>query len=90
MDSQKAGKWWSGGRNLREVHATACIRLPLQVFRVGVSVVSAATDFHADDADQWVQVERYLQGEIVEIGGLKKSMPTFVCRWHSDSGGIGP
>ena len=34
--------------------------------------ISAATDFHADDADQWVQVERYLQGEIVEIGGLKK------------------
>ncbi len=37
----------------------------------GVSI-SAATDFHADDADQWVQVERYLQGEIVEMGGLKK------------------
>ena len=37
----------------------------------GISI-SAATDFHADDADQWVQVERYLQGEIVEMGGLKK------------------
>lgn len=34
--------------------------------------ISAATDFHADDADQWVLVERYLQGEIVEMGGLKK------------------
>ena len=36
-------------------------------------VVHAASDFHADDADQWVHVERYLQGEIVEIGGLKKA-----------------
>lgn len=34
--------------------------------------ISAASDFHADDADQWVHVERYLQGEIVEMGGLKK------------------
>lgn len=34
--------------------------------------VTATTDFHADDADQWVLVERYLQGEIVEMGGLKK------------------
>lgn len=34
--------------------------------------ISAATDFHADDADQWVQVEHYLQGEIFEMGGLKK------------------
>ncbi len=48
------------------------------VFRIGAPgiprgvTVSAATDFHADDADQWVQVERYLQGEIVEMGGLKK------------------
>lgn len=48
------------------------------VFRIdapGISreiSISAATDFHADDADQWVQVERYLQGEIVEMGGLKK------------------
>lgn len=34
-------------------------------------VISAASDFHADDADQWVKVERYLRGEIYEIGGLR-------------------
>lgn len=32
-------------------------------------VVSAATDFRADDADQWVRVERYLRGEIEDLGG---------------------
>jgi hypothetical protein len=35
-------------------------------------VISAETDFHADDADQWVKVERYLQGEIYEMGGKNK------------------
>ncbi|MBO9643912.1 MAG: hypothetical protein J7603_12425 [Pseudacidovorax sp.] len=34
-------------------------------------VVSASTDFRADDADQWVRVERYLQGEVVEMGGTR-------------------
>jgi len=33
-------------------------------------VISAETDFHTDDADQWVQVERYVQGEVFELGGL--------------------
>jgi hypothetical protein len=46
-------------------------RIDAPGFPRGVSI-SAATDFHADDADQWVRVERYLQGEIVEMGGLKK------------------
>lgn len=42
--------------------------------------VTVATDFHADDADQWVLVERYLQGEIVEMGGSRRSMPISACR----------
>ena len=33
-------------------------------------VISAQTDFHMDDADQWVRVERYVQGEVFEMGGL--------------------
>lgn len=32
-------------------------------------VVSSETDFHADDADQWVLVERYIRGEIQDLGG---------------------
>jgi hypothetical protein len=33
--------------------------------------VDAHTDFHADDADQWVRVERYVRGELLEIGGAR-------------------
>lgn len=36
-------------------------------------VVSADTDYRADDADQWVQVERYLRGEIQDLGGATKA-----------------
>ena len=36
-------------------------------------VVDAMTDFHGDDADQWVMVERYVSGEIQDLGGAKKS-----------------
>ena len=32
-------------------------------------VISATTDFRSDDADQWVRVERYLRGEIYDLGG---------------------
>ncbi len=36
-------------------------------------VVSAHTDYRADDADQWVQVERYIRGEIQNLGGAGKA-----------------
>lgn len=36
-------------------------------------VVSADTDYRADDADQWVQVERYIRGEIQDLGGMTKA-----------------
>ena len=32
-------------------------------------VISADTDYRADDADQWVRVERYVRGEIEDMGG---------------------
>lgn len=35
--------------------------------------ISASTDFHSDDADQWVKVERYMQGEVEEMGGHRKA-----------------
>lgn len=35
--------------------------------------IDASTDFHADDADQWVRVERYMRGEVVEIGGVRNT-----------------
>lgn len=36
-------------------------------------VVNAESDYHADDADQWVQVERYIRGEIQDLGGVTKA-----------------
>jgi hypothetical protein len=35
--------------------------------------INVASDYHADDADQWVQVERYVRGEIQNIGGSTKA-----------------
>lgn len=35
--------------------------------------IDERTDFRADDADQWVTVERYVQGEIQNIGGATKA-----------------
>jgi hypothetical protein len=32
-------------------------------------IVNASSDYRADDADQWVQVERYVRGEITDLGG---------------------
>lgn len=36
-------------------------------------VVSADTDYRADDADQWVRVERYVRGEIQDLGGATRA-----------------
>ena len=36
-------------------------------------VIDERTDFRADDADQWVMVERYVRGEIENLGGAKKA-----------------
>ncbi len=35
--------------------------------------VTAASDFHADDADHWVTVERYIRGEIQDLGGATRA-----------------
>ncbi len=35
--------------------------------------INAETDYRADDADQWVQVERYIRGEIQDLGGVAKA-----------------
>ena len=32
-------------------------------------VISADSDFRSDDANQWVRVERYVRGEIEDMGG---------------------
>lgn len=42
-------------------------------FLVRPLVIDERTDFRADDADQWVMVERYVRGEIQDLGGAKKA-----------------
>jgi len=54
-----------GSRQLRfEIHSPALAR-PV--------IVSADSDYRADDADQWVRVERYVRGEIEDLGGAVKA-----------------
>lgn len=36
-------------------------------------MITAETDFHADDADQWVMVERYVRGEVQDLGGATRA-----------------
>jgi len=36
-------------------------------------VVTAESDFHSNKADQWVHVERYIRGEIQDLGGSVKA-----------------
>jgi hypothetical protein len=35
--------------------------------------INSDSDYRADDADQWVQVERYIRGEIQDLGGVTKA-----------------
>ena len=58
-------RWQKAARSARKLRyeiTAAMLKQPV--------VVSADSDFRADDADQWVRVERYVQGEIFEMGGL--------------------
>lgn len=36
-------------------------------------LINDQTDYRADDADQWVRVERYVRGEILDLGGATKA-----------------
>jgi hypothetical protein len=61
-------RWQATARSRRkvryEIHAAALHR-PV--------VVSADSDYRADDADQWVRVERYVRGEIEDLGGAVRA-----------------
>ncbi|MFZ3118081.1 MAG: hypothetical protein WA159_07155 [Variovorax sp.] len=38
-----------------------------------VIVIDHTTDFHALDIEKWVDVERYIQGELMDLGGVRES-----------------
>lgn len=61
-------RWQRSARmQARLVYAIAapCLPRPLRV--------DASSDYHADDADQWVRVERYVAGEIQDLGGVNRA-----------------
>ena len=61
-------RWQKAARGPRK------LRLQISAdFLPAAIVISAESDFRADDADQWVRVERYFRGEIEEIGGHTRS-----------------
>lgn len=61
-------RWQKAARHARGVaYRISAPFLPQPV------VVSADTDYRADDADQWVAVERYIRGEIQNLGGAGKA-----------------
>lgn len=59
-------RWQKAARGVKKVRFTINA-----AFLVRPIVISAETDFRADDADQWVRVERYVRGEVEDMGGHK-------------------
>jgi hypothetical protein len=59
---QKAAK---GNRKITVKITSALLVKPI--------LIHAHSDYRADDADQWVAVERYLRGEIVDLGGKNRA-----------------
>lgn len=56
---------WQG-----RAHKTPQVRFEIASPALSAPVmVSAATDYRTQAADQWVRVERYVQGEVEEVGG---------------------
>ena len=56
--------WQKRARSARRLHY--CIEAP---FLPAPLIVNAGTDFHTDDTNEWVRVERYVRGEVLEVGG---------------------
>lgn len=58
-----------------QAHAKSARGLRVEISSPGLAhavIISVASDFRADDADQWVRVERYVRGEIEDLGGSVK------------------
>ncbi len=61
-------KWQKAARASREVSVR--IGAP---FLDRPILISIDSDYRSDDADQWVQVERYVRGEIEDLGGVSRA-----------------
>jgi hypothetical protein len=50
-------------------HKRASLKIKIQSARAGVIAISSQTDFRAENEERLVNVERYIRGEIVDLGG---------------------
>ena len=79
LDSERLDGLDAKRREVLERWQKLARQVPALAFRISAPylprpvLVSHQTDFHADDADQWVQVERYVRGEILDLGGATKA-----------------
>ena len=60
-------RWQKAARGSRRIRIE--ISAP---FMPAPILINAETDYRTDDADQWVRVERYVRGEIEDMGGHAK------------------
>lgn len=71
LDSKRRGvveHWQKAARQTRQM----AYRISAPFLEHAI-VVDSESDYHADDADQWAQVERYIRGEIQDLGGATKA-----------------
>jgi hypothetical protein len=57
-------RWQKSARGVRRTS----IRIDAHFLSAPIEI-TGSTDFRSDDADQWVRVERYVRGEIEDLGG---------------------
>jgi len=61
-------KWQASAKN----SLSRVIKITSSVLN-GVVVIDRTTDYRMIDAETWVDVERYIQGELMDLGGMTKS-----------------
>lgn len=61
-------KWQIQAKGARNI----AVRIFSSKFPSVLSITSN-TNFHVDDTKDWVEVERYVQGEIQDLGGVRKA-----------------
>ena len=64
-------RWQKAARSARKGAGRPRVRIAA-AFLPAPIVIDSASDFRARQADQWVRVERYVQGEVEEAGGSER------------------
>jgi hypothetical protein len=61
-------RWQAGAKN----SLSRVIRIATSAFEQ-VILIDRTTDFRAAEIENWVDVERYIKGELMDLGGMKQS-----------------